>query len=167
MHKIEIPEEIRQACIRRRGKVHVFDSLVPERTALVVIDMQNSWLEPGAALEIPNARSIVDNINAIASALRRSGGHVAWTQSTFEPGWTRSFYEGFCSPAWIERSIVETAPGHRGFDIHARMAVAPEDIISMKNRPSAFVQGSSDLDQRLRAQGVDTIIITGTLTNAC
>lgn len=167
MHKIEIPDEILQACIRRRGSVHVFDRIDVARTALVVIDMQNSWVEPGAALEIPAARSIVDNINGLAAALRGRGGRVAWTQSTFEPTWTRSFYEGFARPEWIERSIAETSPEHRGFDIYAGMDVDPADIISVKNRPSALVQGSSDLDRRLREASIDTLVITGTLTNAC
>src|SRR5262249_10770792 len=34
-------------------------------------------------------------------------------------------------------------------------------------RFSAFVQGSSDLPERLRAQGYDTVLITGTVTNVC
>ena len=36
-----------------------------------------------------------------------------------------------------------------------------------KYRFSAFVQGASDLPQRLRAQGYDTVLITGTVTNVC
>ena len=36
-----------------------------------------------------------------------------------------------------------------------------------KNRRGAFVQGSSTLEAELRARGQDTLIITGTLTNAC
>ena len=37
----------------------------------------------------------------------------------------------------------------------------------MKNRPSAFIQGASNLEAELRRRGRDTLIITGTLTNAC
>jgi isochorismate hydrolase len=45
--------------------------------------------------------------------------------------------------------------------------VKPEDEVVQKYRFSAFVQGSSDLPQRLRAQGYDTVLITGTVTNVC
>jgi ureidoacrylate peracid hydrolase len=36
-----------------------------------------------------------------------------------------------------------------------------------KNRFSAFIQGSSDLAQVLRSRGLDTVLITGTVTNVC
>ena len=36
-----------------------------------------------------------------------------------------------------------------------------------KRRYSAFIQGSSDLDSILRARGIDTLLVTGTLTNVC
>lgn len=37
----------------------------------------------------------------------------------------------------------------------------------MKSRFSAFLQGSSDLDEQLRRRGVDTVLITGTVSNVC
>lgn len=36
-----------------------------------------------------------------------------------------------------------------------------------KRRYSAFIEGSSDLPQRLRAQSYDTVLIAGTVTNTC
>ena len=43
----------------------------------------------------------------------------------------------------------------------------PEDLTVEKNRFSAFIQGSSDLAAVLRGRGLDTILITGTVTNVC
>ena len=63
MHKIDIPEEILARPRARRGRVEVFDSLDPARTALVVIDMQTYFLEPGGFLEVPYSRDIVGSIN--------------------------------------------------------------------------------------------------------
>ena len=37
----------------------------------------------------------------------------------------------------------------------------------MKNRFSAFIQGSSNLAEVLRSRGLDTLLITGTVTNVC
>ena len=59
------------------------------------------------------------------------------------------------------------APGSRGHAIFAELDVKPEDEIVEKRRFSAFVQGSCDLPHRLRAQGYDTVLITGTVTNVC
>lgn len=168
MHKIDIPQSIIDACVRRRGSSSVYNRLDPDKTALVVIDMQNSWLEAGlSVLEIPEARSIIPNINAIAKRMRSAGGTVAWTQSTFAEPWTSAMYKGFCDEKWIKKIVAESAPGTHGFAICDKMDWQEDDITVTKNRPSALIQGASDLESRLRDNGCDTIIITGTLTNAC
>ena len=75
MHKTNIPDDIIHACIERRGRADVFRYLESTRLALFVIDMQNAWVEPGlSALEIPETRLIVDNINRLARAIRKAGG---------------------------------------------------------------------------------------------
>ena len=168
MHKVDIPQEIVDACIRFRGRRHAFEELDPERTALVVIDMQTSWVEPGfSPLHIPETRGIVPNVNALAAAARAAGAVVAWTRSTFPQDWTTRSYERFGAPAWRDRIIADTVPGSRGHRIAGAMDVHPSDLVVDKNRPSALVQGSSRLETELRARGRDTLVITGTLTNAC
>jgi ureidoacrylate peracid hydrolase len=168
MHKIAIPDAITDACIARRGRSHVFESIDPTRTALIVIDMQNAWVEPGVSmLEIPQSRTVIDNINRLASATRNAGGIVAWTQSTFPADWTHRMYEKFMPKQWRDRIIAETALGTHGHALSARMDVMPEDLKVVKTRPSAFIQGSSQLEEQLRIRGRDMLIITGTLTNAC
>ena len=42
----------------------------PGRTALLVIDMQRGFLEPGAALEVPQAREIIPNLRRLMSTCR-------------------------------------------------------------------------------------------------
>ncbi len=42
-----------------------------------------------------------------------------------------------------------------------------EDEIVDKYRFSGFLPGTSDLADRLRARGFDTVLITGTVTNVC
>lgn len=168
MHKVHIPQEIIDACIRFRGRRHAFEHIDPQRTALVVIDMQNSWVQPEfSPLRIPGTLDIIPNINALAAAVRGAGGVVAWTRSTFPEDWTTRSYERFGSPGWRNRIIADTVPGSYGHRIFDRMDIHAGDIVVDKNRPSAFVQGSSVLEAELRARGRDTLIITGTLTNAC
>ncbi|MCL4186535.1 MAG: cysteine hydrolase [Rhodobacteraceae bacterium] len=166
MHTVSIPDFILEANQRRRGRVHALERIDPRRTALLVIDMQHAWLEPGfSMLEIPAARTIVDNINRIAAALRDAGGTVAFTQHAW--GDWPEFYDMFTRPGFREDVIPKTAPGTPGHELWKGIRAEPGDLRVVKNRPSAFIQGSSDLDARLRARGIDTLIITGTLTNAC
>ena len=168
MHKVHIPQEIVDACIRFRGRRYAFEYIDPQRTALVVIDMQNSWVEPKfSPLHIPETRDIIPNINALAAAVRGAGGVVAWTRSTFPEDWTTRSFERFGSPEWRDRIVADTVPGSYGHRIADRMDVHSVDVVADKIRPSAFVQGSSRLESELRARGRDTLIITGTLTNAC
>ena len=55
-------------------------------------------------------------------------------------------------------------PGHA---LHTDIKVEPEDMRINKFRFGTFVDGSSDLHQRLQARGIDTVIITGCATNIC
>jgi nicotinamidase-related amidase len=57
MHKVEIRREIAERVFARRGRLHLFDALDPKRSALVVIDMQNAFVAPGAPMEVPAARA--------------------------------------------------------------------------------------------------------------
>ena len=64
----------------------MFDSLNPERTAHIVVDLQNGFMAPGQVAEIATAREIVPNVNRISAALRAAGGLVVYIQNTFDPG---------------------------------------------------------------------------------
>ena len=54
-----------------------------------------------------------------------------------------------------------------GHQLWIDLDVRPEDEMVQKTRYSAFIQNSSDLPERLVAQGYDTVIIVGTVTNVC
>ena len=56
----------------RGGVRNVFEGLDPARTAHLVVDMQNGFMEPGAPVEVPEARGIVDNVNRIIRAMREA-----------------------------------------------------------------------------------------------
>jgi nicotinamidase-related amidase len=58
-------------------------------------------------------------------------------------------------------------PGLEGHALDPRLDVRTDDLIVDKYRYSAFIAGSSRLDELLRARGVDTVIVTGAFTNFC
>ena len=45
--------------------------------------------------------------------------------------------------------------------------MTPEDLVVLKRRFGAFVPGSSDLHARLQERGIDTLIISGTVSQVC
>jgi ureidoacrylate peracid hydrolase len=170
MHKLAIPQAIIDRVIARRSKEHVFDDFDPARTALIVVDMQNGFMLPGVAFaEIPEAREIVPNINRLAAALRAAGGTVVWIVTTYEPAVDKewSTYYRLSTPANGAKRSAALTKGAKGHEIWSTLDVKPGDPIVEKKRFSAFIQGSSKLDEVLRERGIDNLLITGTVTGVC
>ena len=170
MHKIAIPQSIIDDVVRCRGREHVFDTLDPAKTALIVVDMQNAFMLKGVAHALcEEAIEIVPNINRLADAVRGTGGVVVWIQTAATPDVIQSWsvnveMNGRERTAHRFESL---APGSKGYEIWADLDVKPVDLKVEKTRYSAFIQGSSNLEATLRARGIDTVLITGTVTNVC
>lgn len=170
MHRATLPPELRTALRARRGREHVFEDLIPERTALLVIDMQNAFVAPGGVLEVPAARGITANINRLAEAMRGAGGQVYWVRSTFartgRSAWS-IYFEHFAPGGNPEAVRSALYPGAEGHALWSALDVRAGEPIVDKDRFSAFIQGASDLEARLRERGIDTLVIAGTVTNVC
>jgi ureidoacrylate peracid hydrolase len=170
MHDVNIPQWIRDRIIAKYDREHVFETLEPAKTALVVIDMQNAFLLPGVAHALcPEAVTIVPNINRLAAAVRGTGGTVAWVSMTLDEAAIDAWAPLF-EMSGRERSarrLDALCAGSRGHELWHELDVRPEDLHVVKNRYSAFLPGACDLIERLRARGIDTVLITGTVTNVC
>ncbi len=169
MHNIAIREEIIERVLARRGRFHWFDRLDPKRTALVVIDMQNTFCEPGAPAEVPASREIADPINSLTTQMRALDVPVIWVLHANNQYKGRSdwelFFDHIVADTVRERTIESLAPGRQ--EVWSGLDSQPEDITIIKNRYSALVRGSSTLETVLRNLGVDTVLIAGTKTNVC
>ena len=144
--------------------------LFRSKTALLVVDMQNGFMMEGVAHSLcREAIEIVPNINRLAAALRRTGGTVVWIKNAADAetlqSWSiRAEMDG---PKRTVKRLQSMEPGTLGHELWAALEVSPEDTVVRKTRFSAFIQGSSDLEARLRARGVENVIVTGTVTNIC
>lgn len=170
MHPSELPEDITQRMRLRRGRLHLFERLDVRRTALVVIDMQNAFLRPGAPSETPMARAIVPQINRLAQSVRAGGGVVAFAQGSFQPSGPEAwplFFEHMVNPAFSAAILQALTPGHPDHELWPELDVHAGDVCVRKKRYSAFFPGACSLPEQLRERGVDTVIITGALTNVC
>ena len=67
-------EETKARIERIRGKLHPFETIAPEKTALVVVDLQNVFMAEESFYGVAAAREIVPAVNRLATALRQRGG---------------------------------------------------------------------------------------------
>jgi len=165
-----IPEAIVRRVVARRGTEHCFANLDPARTALVVIDLQHAFMNDAVGhAVVPAARDIVPAVNRLAAAVRAAGGGGFWVQMTHDDNcldeWSVAFE--ISTPAMREKRIAALSEGGLGHQLWPDLEVRPEDEIVRKYRYSGFLPGTSDLIERLRARGFDTVLITGTVTNVC
>lgn len=170
MHRIDIPAEIVARARAARGGRSFADAMDPATTGHVVIDMQQGFLRPGALLEVPVAREIVDNVNRISAALRGAGGQVAFTRFAWLPEdpleW-HVFYRRFLDAQKSASQMRSFSPEGEDLPLWPQIEALPGDHVSDKTRYSAFTPGTSDLPGWLRDQGIRTLIVTGTLSNCC
>ena len=170
MHKIDIPRSVVERVIEHRGREHPYADLDPRKTALLVVDMQNAFMMPGVAHVLCEmAPRIVPNVNRLADAMRAAGGTVVWLKMTFgEPSLSNwPVLHELAGAERTHRRIAALAEGSIGHQLWSGLRPAPSDLVVMKNKYSAFIQGSSALPDILRERGIDTVIVTGTVTNIC
>lgn len=170
MHAIEIPAGPLARAVRFREQRHMIATLDPRRTAHVVVDLQNGFMEPGAPVEVPTAREIVPNVNRITQALRAAGGTIVYlrfkTDAEALSSWS-AFYDCMFNRGRRDEMAATFGPGCHHFALWPELDVRASDWIVDKSRFSPFVPGTCDLHERLQAAAIDTLIITGTLTNCC
>ena len=153
----------------QRGRVrNICDTIDPTHTAHLIVDMQNGFMEEGAPVEVPMAREIVANVNRISAAVRAAGGRNYFLRYTTPqdggPAWPIMTARLGAGAAEHREAFT---PGSHYWQLWPEIEVTGEDALVEKHRFSAFTPGTSDLHTRLQADGLDTVIISGTLTNCC
>ncbi len=157
--QIEPREYARQE--ERRGRRFAFTHLTPARTALVVVDMIPFFVTPGSYAE-----GIVPNIQALVAAVRENGGLVVWVVPAprqTHPELAREFFGETIA------ELYRTSGGEGSVEGRLAPDFVPEarDLLIEKTSYSAFHPESAPLAAMLKSRGVDTVLITGTLTNIC
>jgi ureidoacrylate peracid hydrolase len=170
MHDPRLPQDVIDRVIARRGRLNAYEALNAASTALLVVDLQTAFMGEGLPSEVPLAREIVPNVNRLAEAVRGTGGAVFWIQVTTEPkpdgGWP-TFYDHMVSNAVAEKIARNLNDGSKPHELWPELDVRDDDQTILKYRYSALVRGSSELDELLQERGIDTVLVTGTMTNVC
>lgn len=165
MHDIRLPDW----AVARGRHLNAFDSIDPARSALLVIDMQNVFMEPGEVFGNPNALDIVPAVNQAARIMREAGARIIWTRQTV------SHQPPLAMPAWqydlsiphVREAVETMVAGTRSHALHTAMDVRNADIVIDKYRYGAFMCPAKGLERALAGLDVDMLVIAGTLTNVC
>src|SRR6202163_1982624 len=146
------------------------------KSALVIIDMQRDFLEPGgfgAALDndVSRLKAAVTPCREVLSAARRVGMLVIHTREGHRPDLTDA------PPHKVERGdpatrigalgpmgriLVRGEPGH---DIIPELYPLTSEPVIDKPGKGAFYQ--TDLELMLRNRGIDTLFVCGVTTEVC
>ncbi len=141
-----------------------FFTIDPGRCALIVIDMQNAFVAEGAPFETPGARAMIPRLERLIGCARELQMPIVWTQSDHRPPYGGLMLRKF--PAIAKEHVLWR--GEPSFGMYPGMIQPCEGRLEyriVKHKFDAFFE--TDLDAILRYHRVDTVIITGTATNAC
>ncbi len=126
------------------------------KTALLIIDMQNDFLLPGAPAEIPGAYSIIPRATELLDFFRVRGMPVFHVIRQYrEDG---SDIENFRRGPFLDGNKY-LVPGTNGAEIVAELKPAAGEYVIVKRRFSAFF--GTELELNLRSLKIGNIVICG------
>ncbi|MCE0764217.1 cysteine hydrolase [Pseudonocardia kujensis] len=135
----------------------------PARTALLVIDMQNDFVEEGAPLEFPEGRRILPTLQKVLDAARTAGMPVIYPAHVHRRGGAdMGIHRDLYPPVGAGQALVD---GERGVEIYLEVAPRDGELVIKKHRYNSFY--ATDLEIVLRGLGVDTVVLTGMTTECC
>jgi ureidoacrylate peracid hydrolase len=165
---------------RKQQRIDELHRLGPGRTALLVIDMQRGFLDPGAALEVPAGRDIIPNLRRLIEASRRKGVPVIFTQFVYatavpclrgdpfgpehlpaRPGRPTGF--GLPSGNCLVGPL--SGRGPNSAEVVAELAPGPDELVVRGHTYDKFL--GTPLDLALRGRDVRCLLVTGVLTDVC
>jgi len=126
----------------------------PARTALIVVDMQNDFVDARGSLCVGAAQATVPAIARLRDFARAHGLLVVYTQD-----WHRPDDPEFA--LWGPHAVA----GTWGAEIVPDLTPGPDDLVVRKVRYDAFY--GTSLDHELRHRCIGTVIVTGTVSNIC
>ena len=159
-HPVITNQKIVDKVVSRRGRLHAFESIRPENTALVVVDMMRASVDND-----PQCQAIIPSINRLAQKLRDKRGAVAWVTVRSEQIWDNhvAVFGEEIAQTFHERAQADDSRSR----LPNSLTTCYSDIHASKLGFSAFFPGRSDLHEQLEGRGIDTVLICGTVTNVC
>jgi nicotinamidase-related amidase len=132
--------------------------LSPEKSALLVIDMQEFFLDPKSPSFTCGGLAIIPTLQRLIAAFRDARRPVIYTRHVHHPDHIDSGIMGW----WWEAMCIEGTPES---EVHRDLAPLPAEKVIFKHRYSGFY--NTDLETILRCMRIEDLVITGIMTNMC
>jgi nicotinamidase-related amidase len=130
----------------------------PEKSALLVVDMQKFFLDPLSPTYTCGGPAIIPTVKRLIEGFRESGRPVIYTKHVHHPNHLDSGIMGW----WWKGMCIEGSPES---EIPPEIAPLSGEKVVLKHRYSAFY--NTDLETVLRCLKIEDLVITGVMTNLC
>jgi len=142
-----------------------------DRTALVVVDVQNDFADPGGTLYVHGGEDVVPVANREVAAARRAGALVVYTQDWHPPDTPHFEKDGGLWPVHCVR-------GTWGAELRPELEVAGEVVrkgtggedgysgFTVRDPESGEEMGTA-LEPLLRERGIERLVVVGIATDYC
>ena len=151
-----------------------------ERTAVIVVDMQNAFASPGgmldlAGIDVGGAHDAVANARLVCEAAREAAIPVVYLTIGWPPDLSTAGGPDSPNPRKeLALRLMREHPELQGklltfgtwdFEIVDELRPLPSDTVIVKSRYSGFV--GTVLDSVLRGRGVRNLLMVGIASNVC
>ncbi len=136
---------------QQRDKITEFD---PATTAVLVVDMLKDFFVEGGAMVLEGGEVLYAPHQKLLAAARSAGMPILWLNQNLPP-----------DDSLFEMRTIHCLAGSWGAEVVDELPVEDGDIVIPKRRYSGFFQ--TTLDLTLRERGINTVIVTGVVTNIC
>jgi nicotinamidase-related amidase len=132
--------------------------LDPSRTALLVMDYQ-----PGILDRVDDPDALAAKAREAIDTLREAGATIGYVRVAFTDEDLEAMPEGAPMARVKALPAGSMSADSPATQVDERVAPQEGDIVVRKKRVGAF--GTTDLDEQLRARGVDTLVLAGISTS--
>lgn len=126
------------------------------KEALLIIDMLNDFVRPGAPLEVPATRAVLPALRLRLDNARARGVPVIYICDAHRPDDPE-----FTRMGWPPHAV----KGSKGAEVVTELAPLETDPVVEKTSYSGFHH--TGLDGILQSLGVESLVLTGCVTNIC
>lgn len=151
------------------------EKVLPDWTALLVIDVQNDFVSSEGAFhrtgeDITACQELLPKLVNLIQAAHHNRVPIIFITSIYTTDDNRYLSDVFLHQMKRKRTgryfeVPVCSPGSWGAHLASGLEVLAQDTVIVKHRYSTFI--NTDLELRLRSQGVRTLIITGVSTSVC
>jgi len=142
-----------------------------EKTALIVVDVQNDFADPNGSLYVPGGEQVVPVANREIERARSAGALVVYTQDWHPPSTPHFQKDGGIWPVHCVQESwgAQFHPDLRVDGLVVRKGTGGEDGYSgfSVRDPRSGATSQTELERLLRERGIEKVVILGLATDYC